>query len=84
MATREIPPIGTRFEFSGGRGGHSRVYQLISSADPAEGCYRHTLRLVEESGCLPEHSFGVGSEITVEDAWFTERRDAKRLPAGAV
>jgi hypothetical protein len=82
------PALGTRFTFT--RGSTRRVYELVASATPEaaraagqHGCDRHTLRVVEESGYLPEHAAGIGSEIHVEDAWFTERTDAKRLPARA-
>lgn len=70
------PPVGTRFAFR-----HSssqlRVYELVEtlpadapSTPDRHGCDRHTLRVVEESGYLPEHAAGVGSEIHVEDLWF--------------
>lgn len=85
---RPIPPLGTRFAFT--RRSERRVYELVASVSPSaaraagqHGCDRHTLRVVEESGYLPEYQAGIGFEIYVEDAWFTERADAKRLEKAA-
>lgn len=89
MSKPLIPTVGTRFAFR--RGSERRVYELVSSvtergarAAGRHGCDRHTLRVVQESGYLPEHAAGLGFEIHVEDAWFAERTDAKRLPSAAV
>lgn len=86
-ATQEqrVPPVGSRFEFRPFLGAR-RVYELVESlpreqAASAERCGgdRHAIKVVEETGFVPDASYGIGWTLFVEDLWFTNRTDARRL-----
>lgn len=68
-----IPAVGSRFEFRSGR--ERRTWELHESKplESANSRGRHVLRCVSESGFIPAFSFGVGSFIYVDDAWFANR-----------
>ncbi len=78
LAKVVLPPVGTRYAFA--YGSTTRVYRYVARLTRREaiargehGCDRNLLQLVEETGVLPEHAAGVGSEICVEDEWFNTR-----------
>lgn len=81
-----LPPIGARFERVEHRKGKvvsRRVYQLAASAPPEPGMAGdHTLVCIldEAWGETAKNDQG-GTEMHVEDAWFTERTDFKRVAA---
>jgi hypothetical protein len=73
------------------KSGAVRVWELIESLPEGRPHQRnplrttgerHKLRIVEERGFLPTHSYGVGYEMFVEDAWFTWRTDFRRIAPG--
>lgn len=77
---RPLPPIGARFERVETRKGKivaRRVYELVSSK-PTERdmAGEHRMVCVVDEGSLANL---VGGSMTVEDAWFTERTDFKRV-----
>jgi hypothetical protein len=85
--TPTTPPLGARFEFRPFRGAR-RVYELVESLSAEQaasktrcGSDRHTIRVVVEEGFPVDSSYGIGFELHVEGAWFSERTDARRVAA---
>lgn len=75
-----IPPIGTRFERIETRKGKivgRRVYELTASKPTKRDMAgEHTMVCVVAEGSLQGIA---GTSMVVEDAWFTERTDFKRV-----
>lgn len=83
-----VPEVGARFMSTKLGKGQRRVWELVESLPVGQterwpSCERHTLRCIEESGFTPEYEYGVGCEMNVEDAWFTERTDMARVQGAA-